>query len=94
MLSKDGLGPTKWGMSFNEVVSLIGKPNSFEANPTMVSEMKDGPPVVVPGQGFNLIPAEPPHQTIDMHYESRGFRIFVSELEGVVSVQCYNGRIG
>jgi hypothetical protein len=94
VLSEDGLGPIKWGMSFNEVVSLIGKPDSFGANPTMVPEMKDGQPVIIPGKGFNLIPAEPPHQIIDMHYDSRGFRIFVSELDGVISVQCYDGRIG
>lgn len=94
VLSADGLGPITWGMSFDEVVSLVGRPDSFDASPAMVPEMKDGQPVILPGKGFKMVPAKPLHKIIHMNYESSGFRIIVSEIEGVVSIQCFDGRSG
>lgn len=90
-----GLGPIKWGMSFDQVVALLGRPDSVESRQAMEPEMKDGRPVIIPGKGFNMVPADPPFVHMELNYDSRGFRISVSTISGVTHIHCFDkGAVG
>ncbi|MCA9127310.1 MAG: hypothetical protein KDB22_09490 [Planctomycetales bacterium] len=95
VLSSDqGMGPIQFGMSLSEVVNLLGQPESLDSRPAMEPELdSSGRPVIVPGKGFNLIPAEPAYELATAHYASTGFRIVVSSKEGVVSITCFGDRV-
>lgn len=90
ILSDEGLGPIKWEMSFDEVVAAIGKPDSVTMRPGVEPEMKDGLPVIVPGKGFNMVPADPPYDILEMRYDSQGFRVYISSITGVISIRCFD----
>jgi hypothetical protein len=90
VLSETGLGPVRFGMSVDEVRSLLGAPDSVDSRPAEEPEMKDGSPVIVPGKGFRMVPADPPYNLIDLRYDSRGFRVGLSSIKGVINIRCFD----
>ncbi|MEM9644821.1 MAG: hypothetical protein AAF989_07495 [Planctomycetota bacterium] len=93
VLSTDkGLGPVQFGMSVDEVRSVLGPPEGTETRPGMEAQMKDGKPVIVPGKGFHLIPADPPFSVIELRYDAMGFRIGLTSTEGVTHIRCFEAK--
>lgn len=88
--AQSGLGPIEWGMSFDQVVTLIGPPETLDTKAAMVPAMKDGRPVIIPGKGFQMVPADPPSTVSDLRYDSQGFRITVSSIDGVTHIRCFD----
>lgn len=95
VLSDKGLGPIVWGMSRDAVIAKIGKPDTVITKPGMEPVVKDGMPVLTPGvgAGIKMAPADPPFETVILHYDSKGFRVFLNSNFGVTSIRCYDARM-
>ena len=92
--AKDGLGPVKFGMSAEEVRLALGKPDVMETKPAMTAKLVDGKPVIIPGKGFELVPADPPYDNVILRYRSRGFMITVSSVSGVTHIRAFDKAFG
>lgn len=82
----EGLGPVRFGMSLNEVVNLLGEPDSVESKPGLEADVDDKGRLKLP---MKLVPANPPYNVVLMHYRSLGVRIDISSLDGVQWIRCH-----
>lgn len=73
-------------MSFKEVVSFLGEPDSFESKPALEADVDDKGRLKLP---MKLVPANPPYNVVLMHYRSLGVRIDISSLDGVQWIRCH-----